>query len=383
MSYGMEPAARYLRHTLIDWFSQDDVGRARVGVVGAGAVGNEVLKCLALLGVGAIDIYDFDRIEVHNLTRSVLFRETDIGKNKAACAAERLRELDPNIKVAAYPGDFWRTLNLDAFAGFSAMICCVDNFEARIRLNLLCRLWGVSLINTGIDSRYAVVDTFPFSQSADTGCYECSLPPSVYQRLSQRYSCGGLKKIAFIEKRIPTTVITASLAGSLAASQALRFGSPENRTSRRIFADSIAGTSTSSELPLRADCPVCAQYKAPLQITHCRDGLDAELAQLAPGADAAEITLPEPVIISFRCKNCGAGQGQDKPLLWRAADHDAGLADCASCGAAGAVEIEIRDKLPVDLLAAAKQLPVPFVLSASDWGTQVFVLGKETDNGGR
>ena len=198
----MKPASRYLRHTLIDWFSQDDVSRARVGVVGAGAVGNEVLKCLALLGVGAIDIYDFDRIEIHNLTRSVLFRETDIGKNKADCAAERLRELDPNIKVAAYPGDFWRTMDLAAFAGYSAVICCVDNFEARIRLNLLCKLWGVSLINTGIDSRYAVVDIFPFSQTPDAGCYECSLPPSVYQRLSQRYSCGGLKKVAFIEKRI-------------------------------------------------------------------------------------------------------------------------------------------------------------------------------------
>ncbi len=383
MSFGMEPAARYLRHTLIDWFSQDDVSSARVGVVGAGAVGNEVLKCLALLGVGAIDIYDFDRIEVHNLTRSVLFRETDIGKDKATCAAERLRELDPNIKVAAYPGDFWRTLDLDAFAGYSAMICCVDNFEARIRLNLLCRLWGVSLINTGIDSRYAVVDTFPFSQSPDAGCYECGLPPSVYQRVSQRYSCGGLKKIAFIEKRIPTTVITASLAGSLAASQALRFGLPENRASRRIFADSIAGTSTSSELPQRADCPVCAQYRAPIQITRCRGGLHAALAPLAASETTAEITLPEPVIMSFQCKSCGLAQGQDKPLLWRAADHDAGLANCAGCGAEGAVEIEIRDKLAVELLAAAQQVPVPFVLSASDWGTQVFVLGRDSNNDGR
>ena len=65
----MIPKDRYQRHALIDWFSQAEVGGARIGVVGAGAVGNEVLKCLALLGVGALDIYDFDRIEVHNLTR--------------------------------------------------------------------------------------------------------------------------------------------------------------------------------------------------------------------------------------------------------------------------------------------------------------------------
>jgi molybdopterin/thiamine biosynthesis adenylyltransferase len=90
----VDSPGRYQRHTLIDWFSQADVKNARVCVVGAGAVGNEVLKCLALLGAGTIDVYDFDRIEVHNLTRSVLFRETDIGRNKAECAAARVRELE-------------------------------------------------------------------------------------------------------------------------------------------------------------------------------------------------------------------------------------------------------------------------------------------------
>jgi molybdopterin/thiamine biosynthesis adenylyltransferase len=85
----MTDTSRYQRHALIDWFSQAEVAGARIGVVGAGAVRNEVLKCLALLGLGALDIYDFDRIEVHNLTRSVLFRETDIGRNKAECAAEK------------------------------------------------------------------------------------------------------------------------------------------------------------------------------------------------------------------------------------------------------------------------------------------------------
>ncbi|MHB1207865.1 MAG: HesA/MoeB/ThiF family protein [Rhodospirillaceae bacterium] len=381
----MEPAARYLRHTLIDWFCQEDVSRARIGVVGAGAVGNEVLKCLALLGVGAIDVYDFDRIEIHNLTRSVLFRETDIGKNKAVCAAERLRDLDPNVKVTAYAGDFWQSVDLAHFAGYAAVICCVDNFEARIRLNTLCKLWGVNLINTGIDSRYAVVDTFPFSTQTDAGCYECSLPPSVYQRLSNRYSCGGLKKIAFIEKRIPTTVITASLAGSLAVSRALRFGSTGESGSRRIFADSIGGTSTATDLPRREDCPVCSRFKAPIQITPCRNSLGADLEQLGPISEGVEITLPEPVIMSFQCKNCGLGQGQDAPLFWRASDYNSGLANCAGCSAEGAVEIQIRDKLTAETLTAnpSAHLPVPFVLTASDWGTQIFVFAKESDDGGR
>ena len=60
---------RYARHALIDWFDQDRLRAARIAVIGAGAVGNEVVKNLALLGVGAIEIFDFDRIERHNLTR--------------------------------------------------------------------------------------------------------------------------------------------------------------------------------------------------------------------------------------------------------------------------------------------------------------------------
>ena len=372
-----DPGPRYQRHALIDWFSQADVAGARIAVIGAGAVGNEVLKCLALLGVGALDIYDFDKVEVHNLTRSVLFRESDIGRAKADCAAARLRELDPNIAVTSHVGDFFRLLDYTNLGQYAAMICCVDNFEARLRLNLICKLWGINFINTGVDSRHAVVDTFPFALNPDAGCYECSLPPSVYQRLSQRYSCGGLKRIAFVEKRIPTTVITASLAGSLAASRALRLGPVStDQHAGRIFIDSIAGTSTRTELPQRADCPVCSAFHAPIQIS-VTDNLPAELAKLESGA---EITLPESLILSYKCASCGLGEGHDTPLFWRASDHDSRLADCAGCGAEGAVDIQIRDRIPAQTLAlmGPRRLPLPFVAAASDTGTRVFVLAKGT-----
>ncbi len=368
---------RYQRHALIDWFSQAEVAGARICVVGAGAVGNETLKCLTLLGVGALDIFDFDKVELHNLTRSVLFRESDVGRGKAECAAERLRELDPNLQVTAHLGDFFDLLDYTRLSEYAAVICCVDNFEARLKLNLICKLWRINLINTGVDSRHAVVDTFPFARNAEAGCYECSLPPSVYQRLSQRYSCGGLKRIAFVEKRIPTTVITASLAGSLAASKALRLGpGAGEQQSGRVFMDSIAGSSTRTALPQRADCPVCSTFKAPLQITRVTGAPAAELAKL----EEAEISLPEPLILSTSCKSCGQGEGAETPLFWRASAHDSRLADCAACGAEGAVDVQIRDRIPAKTLAlmGSRHLPLPFVAAASETGTRVFVLEKGT-----
>lgn len=64
-------------YTLLSWFKKDKVKNAKVLVAGAGALGNEVIKNLALFGIGHIFVVDFDKIEISNLTRSVLFREDD------------------------------------------------------------------------------------------------------------------------------------------------------------------------------------------------------------------------------------------------------------------------------------------------------------------
>jgi DNA-binding transcriptional regulator YhcF (GntR family) len=72
---------------LISWWEREKVAKARVLVVGAGALGNEVVKNLALMGVGNVFILDFDTIEMANLSRSVLYRESDTGRRKAEVAA--------------------------------------------------------------------------------------------------------------------------------------------------------------------------------------------------------------------------------------------------------------------------------------------------------
>ncbi len=65
---------RYSRLKLIGWWDQERIAAAKVLVVGAGALGNEVLKNLALLGIGHIVLIDLDHVDKTNLTRSILFR---------------------------------------------------------------------------------------------------------------------------------------------------------------------------------------------------------------------------------------------------------------------------------------------------------------------
>ena len=108
----MSDSERYQRHSLIDWFDQEALKRAHIIVIGAGAVGNEAIKNLALLGIGHLHLVDMDRIEEHNLTRSVLFRESDIGRPKAMVAAERCYELNPDLVVTYSTLDFWDGLTL-------------------------------------------------------------------------------------------------------------------------------------------------------------------------------------------------------------------------------------------------------------------------------
>ena len=251
---------RYQRHSLIDWFDQKKAQEARVVVVGAGAVGNEVLKNLALLGVGHIHVFDFDRIEEHNLTRCVLFRDSDIGGLKADVAAVALRQIDPNIEIRASSVGFWDGLTLDEISKSTAVVCCVDNFEARLRLNQLCLMTATDFYNTGIDSRYSSVEVYPFSTHPECACYGCALPPSAYTTIEKRYSCGWLRKVGFEENKIPTTAITSSLAGAVVVSMILNRLNDHPQAIHgavKHFQDSITLEAMLSVVQRKEDCWEC------------------------------------------------------------------------------------------------------------------------------
>lgn len=342
---------RYARHRAIEGFSQEDLQASRIAVIGAGAIGNEVVKNLCLLGVGGIDIYDFDTVELHNLTRSVLLREADVGLSKAQSVARRAAGIDPAVKIAAVDGDLWQTLGFDELKSYRCVIGALDNFEARLRLNLLCWIAGVDWVNAAIDSRYVSVESFPFRSADDTpeaasaaadgtpACYECGLPPSVYRRIAERYSCGGLQRAAAAQRLVPTTAITASLAGAQAVNRALR----PPRAAQRWLCDSQGGLATQAMLTRSDACPCCSGQPRGATIRRpAALGIGVAAALDAAASGAEPIRLSDPLIWSCDCANCGSTPATRAAELQRAGDVSDAITFCLSCGSQ-AVRVEIRD----------------------------------------
>ena len=367
---------RYQRHSLVDWFDQDKLSGSSVVVVGAGAVGNEALKNLCLLGVGRIHIFDFDRIEEHNLTRTVLFKPADVGRFKAEAAAAACQHLDPNAKVTFTNSDFWHALSLDELKTYDAVLCCVDNLEARIRLNQLCLIAHVDLFNAGIDSRNVSVEMYPFRTSADCACYECWLPPSAYATMLKRYSCGWLKRIAFEERKVPTTAITSSMAGACMTTLFLqrKCEHPDRLNgSTKCTLDTVTLASSVVSIARFDICPACSRFHPDCHRFNAkRFAVAKDVAQLVSDRTFT-VFLSDHVILGGECKECG----RKVEVCDLASKFDEGLAECEQCKQRSNV-LRIADSLSYqDLLAAFADRPLPVKFLYFNHNDQQFMLELE------
>jgi adenylyltransferase/sulfurtransferase len=186
--------------------------RARVLVVGAGAIGNEVLKNLALAGVGSILIVDLDAVEASNLTRSVLFTPEDVGQPKAQVAAKRLAYLEGRLTLQPLQGRFQELFGPGALRRFDAAFCCVDNIQARIDLAKLCLATRTPMIEGGVDGLSGQASIWLTPEGA---CYDCTQTEDSRSKAGRRTSCPGVVVGEAPRPTVPFTPTISSLIGAV------------------------------------------------------------------------------------------------------------------------------------------------------------------------
>jgi adenylyltransferase/sulfurtransferase len=203
----------------ISWWEREKVEKAKVLVVGAGALGNEVIKNLALMGVGNIFIIDFDNIEAANLSRSVLFRETDNHRSKAEVVAARAKAINPQIHVQYLNADVTTGLGLGIIRRMDAIVGCLDNREARLAVNRFCYWMDKPWVDGAIQELLGLMRVFAPGEGA---CYECTLTEQALRDLSLRYSCQLLARQNVLLGKVPTTPTIASIIGGMQSQEVLK-----------------------------------------------------------------------------------------------------------------------------------------------------------------
>jgi len=209
--------SRYDRAERITWWDQSKLLSSKVLVVGAGALGNEIVKNFTMLGIGEIHVVDMDEIEHSNLARCVFFREEDEGHNKAEVLAAKATSVNPDVQVIGHP---YRVQELGSafIANFDVIVGALDNREARLWVNAASRRLGITWIDGAIEGIQGLVRTFP----PEGPCYECTLGEVDWQILNHRKSCSLLSPESIMSGKTPTNTTTASIIAGVQCQEAVK-----------------------------------------------------------------------------------------------------------------------------------------------------------------
>lgn len=149
---------------------------AKVLMVGAGGIGCELLKTLALSCFQDIHIIDMDTIEVSNLNRQFLFRQSHVGQSKAKVARDAVLKFRPQMSITAHHANVKDPkFNVEFFKQFNVVLNGLDNLDARRHVNRLCLAADVPLVESGTTGFLGQVTVHV---KGKTECYECQPKPA-------------------------------------------------------------------------------------------------------------------------------------------------------------------------------------------------------------
>ncbi len=320
---------RYHTFGYISWWRQDIVRDATVLVVGAGALGNEVIKNLALMGIGNLLIADFDTIEDSNLSRSVLFREKNNGQRKVDAAVEGVKDLNPDVNVKAWHGDINFEMGLGVFRHVDAIIGCLDNREARLSINRAS--WAVDRpwVDGAIQELMGIVRVF---WPGDGACYECTLTDFDYQMIGLRYSCPLLARDNMLMGKVATTPTSASIVAAFQTQEALKLiHSMEVQPGKAMMINGLTNDVYMTEYPVKEMCMSHSKLEPIVELPEVRSDQTtlAELLAIARArlGDKAMLEFSGELVVAMKCSHCG----EESPVFKRMARLYDSSAVCPVC----------------------------------------------------
>ncbi|HSC68673.1 MAG TPA: molybdopterin-synthase adenylyltransferase MoeB [Cellvibrio sp.] len=241
-----EQLLRYSRQIMlpdVDIDGQEKLLAARVLIIGLGGLGSPVAMYLAAAGVGHLTLVDFDAVDLTNLQRQIAHTSARIGANKAASAAQCLRELNPEVEIYCIE----KLLDTDELAAqvqlATVVVDCTDNFHTRFAINAACVAAKVPLVSGAairLEGQVAVFD----ARDGKSPCYRC-----LYEEDSDDLTCAANGVLAPL----------VGIIGSMQALETIKLicGFGTNLAGRLLLLDARHSQWRELKLPRDENCPVC------------------------------------------------------------------------------------------------------------------------------
>ena len=209
---GLEPSEiqRYGRHLIlpqVGMAGQRRLKTSKVLLIGVGGLGSPAATYLAAAGVGTLGLVDFDRVELSNLQRQILYGDDNVGEPKVDVARRRLEAINPHVDVHCHDLRLTADNALDLIADYDVVLDGSDNFVTRYLVNDACVMTATPLVWGAVARFQGQVAVF---HPPEGGCYRCLFPEPPPPELVPSCAEGGVLGV------LP------GIIGSLQASEALK-----------------------------------------------------------------------------------------------------------------------------------------------------------------
>jgi adenylyltransferase/sulfurtransferase len=276
-----EEIRRYSRHLImpeVGLQGQVKLQKASVLLIGAGGLGSPLALYLAAAGVGRIGIVDFDVVDESNLQRQIIHGTSKVGRPKLESARERLREVNPLVRVETHETRLTSENALDLFRGYDIVADGTDNFPTRYLVNDACVLTGKPNVYGSIFRFEGQASVFA---TKDGPCYRCLYPEPPPAGLVPSCAEGGVLGV------LP------GIVGSIQAAEVIKLilGVGEPLIGRLLLFDALAMSFRTLKTRKDPACPLCGPNPTIRKLIDYEAfcGLEAEWVN-APAAGELELS---------------------------------------------------------------------------------------------